>query len=257
MGRQIILYTGLLLWGGHKSSMDFVTERPNEAHPQVQCEFPVATSQRTMRAYQRRGDRCEGYFGEPTGSSFRVLALGPQHEPITRDSKAAEVRWWARGRERIVLRAKLSRGTANYQMDTHQLVESGRYSWPLELVREFRLDPNSFELACWIRTAIGPVYVPCQFAPAGAAAPGPLVLTLLAQQPLNGLRVNAYALERGTEGRRVISDQVVGGGPYGPGRRIRVPLDGLGRPGQYRVVVECMPRRVGCGEQAYDVLLAD
>jgi hypothetical protein len=185
-----------------------------------------------------------------------VLAFGPQHEPIARAANTAEIRWWARGQERIVLRAELFRGTTNYQMDTRQLAEPGRYPWSLELARGFRVDPNSFELACWIETATGAIYVPCQFA-STRAAPGPLVLTLLTQQPLNGLRMNAYALEEGAEVRRVISNRVVGGGPYGPGRRIRIPLNGIESTGQYRVVIECMPRRVGCGEQAYDIMLGN
>lgn len=190
--------------------------------------------------YRLHEDRCEGLYVREVGSAdLVVLSFIEVFEEFDASSgRALRVEWEAPGEERVRLRAQ-GVGKLHYRMDTRRPTGTSSFRWPSNVLASLRLTREEIGVAGWIRAPVGDterrVYLPLRISQRQPPTrPGTYVLELVPGRDLAEVYVSLAAVGVDGEPARFLRDgQALGYGYYPAGRKVKIPLSGLGEPGVY------------------------
>src|SRR5258705_1704458 len=105
-------------------------------HVRVPCDSLVHTRTSDPLRYQRRGDRCEGVYGQnvSANSTLRVVSLVDSVEAFDDTSSLPlHIEWSAPAGAAVVLRAAPLRAGLFYRMETERPIATSRLALPSDV----------------------------------------------------------------------------------------------------------------------------
>jgi len=208
----VLLLVGLRASGG---------ERPPDC---LGTERGVAQAE---LAYRARGDRCEGLFVAPVSGSIGMVLVGFYDEPpafdLDRDPEVLVRVDPAPGRS-LSLRVRSLVWRVYYQMDTSAFDPQGVYRWSTQMIRQpqLRLGPEQVAaVACTERChdSARTQFFPVRIGAASTGRPRNATIVLQSSVELSQIRLSVFH-----GGRKIVTDQVVGGSSFPTDRPIRLPI---------------------------------
>ena len=118
------------------------TADPPRAAARFDCDSLVATQKSDPLRYRRRGDRCEGVYGQNVAgsSTLRVASLVESLEAFDDTSSLPlRVEWTPPPGEGVMLRASAIRAGLYYRMETVHPVAGSSFAWPADVRRPLRI----------------------------------------------------------------------------------------------------------------------
>lgn len=152
------LLFGLLFYGANWTRSLFAQEK--------HCDPNLKQAGNNPNGYRLRGDRCEGEYIRPVGSTkllvVSLLESVEDFDPAL--GKPLLVEWAAPENAGIHLRAHALRQRFYYQMDTDRPKGSASYTWPSDLLNAFKLKSEELGFVALTDKPVGntkrEVYVP-------------------------------------------------------------------------------------------------
>jgi hypothetical protein len=218
------------------------TAQSSRGHPRlpsaqaIACLRSVEPGARIAHAYRKRGDRCEGFYAQPLGSSaFHLVGFGPRRSStLAATSGVVDVSWAAppHNHDTIYLRSEPRRPTTYYQMDTRTVGER-HFAWRLEVAEAAGLTRQEFDVLCWMRLTVHgarePVLIPCQLgrdSPSDASE-----IRVRTGQPVRSVTMEVSRMDSSGVMGAVRSLRL--GGPYTRGHLLTLALEEFRMGGMY------------------------
>lgn len=205
------------------------------------CDPQLRSSTNDPHGYRLRGDRCEGEYIRPVGST--TLLVASLTESVEDFNPAASqnlmVEWMAPGNAEIHLRAYALRHRLYYRMDTMRPAGSASYAWPPNLLSIFKLKRSELGTVAWMSSSVGnekrEVFIPLRIRQQAAAIRSrSYQVTLLPGVELTEVFYSlALVGADGRPGAFIKQDQALKYGYYPAERRIDVKTPELKAPGIY------------------------
>ena len=205
------------------------------------CDPQLNSPKDDPYGYRLRGDRCEGQYMRPVGST--TLLIASLTESVEAFNAAANrdlvVEWTAPQGVSVHLRAQALRHRLYYRMDTIRPSGNGSFRWSPNLLSAFKLNRDELGTVAWISYRVGnanrDVYVPLRISQHGAAIRSrSYELKLLPGVELDEVYYSLAPVK--PDGRTdtfVKKDKPVGSGYYPAGRAFVIKVPELRAPGIY------------------------
>jgi hypothetical protein len=254
--------TSLLVFGvlGQFGGAPSVDARPASAR--FECDSLVATQKSDPLRYRRRGDRCEGVYGQNVAgsSNLRVASLVESLEAFDDTSSLPlRVEWTAPAGEPVTLRASSLRSGLYYRMETAHPVAASSFAWPSDVRRPLRISSADIGVTGTASMLIGgarrevlvPLRVSQRRPPTRSSS---YRLTLWPTVGLSQVFVTVAATGAdGAPTRYLQRDQELGYGVYPAERPIVVRLPALMERGVYLVRVAATREGSGSATRSFQL----
>jgi hypothetical protein len=205
------------------------------------CDPQLTPPKDDPYGYRLRGDRCEGEYMRPVGST--TLLIASLTESVENFNPVANrdlvVEWTAPGAVSVHLRAQALRHRLYYRMDTIRPSGSASFRWTPNLLATFKLNRDELGTVAWTSYRVGDanrdVYIPLRISQHGAAIRSrSYELKLLPGVELDEVYYSLAPVKpEGRTGTFVKKDQPVGSGYYPAGRAFVIKVPELRASGIY------------------------
>jgi hypothetical protein len=217
--------------------------------PPVVAQQPVCDSGLEERAkgphgYRRRGDRCEGIYGQEVGGDPLVFASLTEsfedYAPSVDGDPPLTIEWTPSNGGPVNLRAQGIKRDLYYQMDVGRPSTPTRYQWPSDVLAARHIPRRDLGVVGWTRRAIGgidrDVYLPLRIGQRNAPTrSGTYELTLFPTATLTEVYLTVVQVDDSGHVKRTIRNgKPLGYDEYPAQRPIRITLSDLGPTGIYQ-----------------------